>query len=140
VLSVTEAINDFYGVSEASANARNRNGGMIDVVDTNGQPQQMSAQDYYLKTGGRAGLLGEYVYDGTNVSMREFSVGYNLLFENSFVDNMRFSLIANNLFFLYKDAPFDPNIASSTGIGLQGVDIYGQPSTRSIGLNINVKF
>jgi hypothetical protein len=53
---------------------------------------------------------------------------------------MRLSVIANNLFFIYKDAPFDPNIASSTGIGLQGVDIYGQPSTRSIGLNINVNF
>jgi len=53
---------------------------------------------------------------------------------------MRLSLIANNLFFIYKEAPFDPNIASSTGNGLQGVDIYGQPSTRSVGLNINVNF
>jgi len=140
VVSVTEAVNDFYGVSKATADARNRNGGMIDVVDTNGAPQQMTAQDYYLKTGGRAGLLGEYVYDATNVSLREFSVGYNLIFADKRVDNMRFSLIANNLFFFYKDAPFDPNIASSTGMGLQGVDIYGQPSTRSIGLNINVNF
>lgn len=140
VVSVTEAVNDFYGVSQATADARNNNGGMIDVVDTNGDPQQMSAQDYYLKTGGRAGLLGEYVYDATNVSLREFSVGYNLIFPDNRVDNIRFSLIANNLFFFYKDAPFDPNIASSTGMGLQGVDIYGQPATRSIGLNINVNF
>jgi len=140
VVSVTEAINDFYGVSQATADARNNNGGMVDVVDQNGAPQQMTAQDYYLKTGGRAGLLGEYVYDATNVSLREFSVGYNLNFADARVDNIRFSLIANNLFFFYKDAPFDPNIASSTGMGLQGVDIYGQPSTRSIGLNINVNF
>ena len=74
------------------------------------------------------------------MSVRELSIGYNLLFPNSGVENIRLSLIANNLFFLYKDAPFDPNIASSTGLGLQGVDIYGQPATRSIGLNINVKF
>ena len=140
VVSVTEAVNDFYGVSQASADARNTNGGMINVVDINGAEKQMSAQDYYLKTGGRAGLLGEYVYDATNVSLREVSLGYNLKFQKSFVDNMRLSVIANNLFFIYKDAPFDPNIASSTGIGLQGVDIYGQPSTRSIGLNINVNF
>ena len=140
VVSVTEAVNDFYGVSQASADARNTNGGMINVVDINGAAKQMSAQDYYLKTGGRAGLLGEYVYDATNVSLREVSLGYNLKFQKSFVDNMRLSVIANNLFFIYKDAPFDPNIASSTGIGLQGVDIYGQPSTRSIGLNINVNF
>ena len=140
VVSVTEAVNDFYGVSKATADARNRNGGMIDVVDTNGAEKQMTAQDYYLKTGGRAGLLGEYVYDATNISLRELSIGYNLNFEDKFINNLKLSLIANNLFFIYKDAPFDPNIASSTGIGLQGVDIYGQPSTRSIGLNININF
>jgi len=140
VVSVTEAVNDFYGVSQATADARNTNGGMINVVDSNGAGKQMSAQDYYLKTGGRAGLLGEYVYSATNVSLREVSLGYNVQSKNSIFDSMRLSLIANNLFFIYKDAPFDPNIASSTGIGLQGVDIYGQPSTRSIGLNINVKF
>ena len=140
VMSVTEAVNDKYGVSQATANARNTNGGMIDVVDENGAPSQLSAQEYYNAVGGRDGMLGEYVYDATNVSLRELSIGYRLNIEDSFVQNMNFSLIANNLFFFYKDAPFDPNIAASTGIGLQGVDIYNQPSTRSIGLNINVNF
>lgn len=140
VVSVTEAVNDFYGVSQASADARNVNGGMINVVTTGGTSAQMTAQDYYTKTGGRAGLLGEYVYDATNVSLRELSISYTLPKVSDFFESIKLSLIANNLFFIYKDAPFDPNIASSTGIGLQGVDIYGQPSTRSIGLNINVNF
>ena len=140
VVSVTEAINDKYGVSQATANARNNNGGMVDVVDTNGAARQITAEAYYSAIGGRDGLLGEYVYDATNVSLRELSVGYNMSFKNSFVETMRLSLIANNLFFIYKDAPFDPNVAASTGTGLQGVDIYGQPSTRSVGLNINVNF
>jgi TonB-linked SusC/RagA family outer membrane protein len=140
VVSVTEAINDFYGVSQASANTRNTNGGMINVVTTSGASAQMSAQDYYTKTGGRAGLLGEYVYDATNISLRELSVGYSLPKTGDYFKSVKLSLIANNLFFIYKDAPFDPNIASSTGTGLQGVDIYGQPSTRSIGLNININF
>ncbi|WP_435136305.1 SusC/RagA family TonB-linked outer membrane protein [Formosa sp. A9] len=141
VMSVTEAVNDKYGVSQASADARNRNGGMINVVNESGVASQLSAQEYYNAVGGRDGMLGEYVYDATNVSLRELSVGYRLLLEHSdFIDNINFSLIANNLFFFYKDAPFDPNIAASTGMGLQGVDIYNQPSTRSIGLNINVNF
>mgnify|MGYP000927895586 FL=1 len=134
----TEAINDFYGVSQASADARNN--GMIDVVTTTGSATQMSAQDYFTETGGRAGLLGEYVYSATNVSLRELSVAYTLPKVSKYFESVKLSLIANNLFFLYKDAPFDPNIASSTGIGLQGVDIYGQPSTRSLGLSINVNF
>ena len=95
---------------------------MVNVVDQNGAAQQMSAQDYYTQVGGRAGILGEYVYDATNVSLREFSVGYSLPFEDKFVENVNFSLIGSNLFFFYKDAPFDPNIASSTGNGLQGVE------------------
>jgi hypothetical protein len=70
----------------------------------------------------------------------ELSIGYTLPKIGEFFETINVSLIANNLFFIYKDAPFDPNIASSTGIGLQGVDIYGQPSTRSIGLNINANF
>lgn len=140
VVSVTEAINDYYGVSQATADARNSNGGMVNVVDESGNASQISAQDYYTAVGGRAGMLGEYVYDATNVSLREFSVGYRLSFSDSFIQRVNLSLIANNLFFFYKDAPFDPNIAASTGIGLQGVDIYNQPSTRSIGLNINVNF
>ena len=113
---------------------------MIDVVDTDGNATQVTAEDYYAAVGGRAGLLGEYVYDATNVNLREVSLGYNLPLKEGIIKNARVSLIANNLFFIYKDAPFDPNIASSTGIGLQGVDIYGQPSTRSIGLNLNLKF
>ncbi|MDW5290004.1 SusC/RagA family TonB-linked outer membrane protein [Formosa sp. PL04] len=140
VMSVTEAINDQYGVSQNSANARNNNNGMVNVVDQNGTSAQISANDYYSAVGGRAGLLGEYVYDATNISLRELSLGYKLPFDNKFVDNINFSLIATNLFFFYKDAPFDPNITSSTGMGLQGVDIYNQPSTRSIGLNININF
>ena len=140
VVSVTEAINDFYGVSQATANARNANGGMINVVTTSGASKQMSAQEYYTKTAGRAGLLGEYVYDATNVSLREFSIGYSFPKVADYFESVKLSVIANNLFFLYKDAPFDPNIASSTGIGLQGVDIYGQPSTRSIVLNLNINF
>lgn len=140
VVSVTEAVNDQYGVSQATADARNRNGGMINVVDESGTPSQITAQAYYNKIGGRAGVLGEYVYDATNVSLREVAIGYKLPVKSNLFESIKLSLIANNLFFLYKEAPFDPNIAASTGLGLQGVDIYNQPSTRSIGFNVNINF
>ncbi|WP_271406044.1 SusC/RagA family TonB-linked outer membrane protein [Tenacibaculum soleae] len=140
VVSVTEAVNDKYGVSQATADVRNINGGMINVVDQAGVGSQITAQSYYNTIGGRDGMLGEYVYDATNVSLRELSIGYKLPVKNDFFKSVRLSLIANNLFFFYKEAPFDPNISASTGIGLQGVDIYNQPSTRSIGVNVNINF
>ncbi|WP_337966496.1 SusC/RagA family TonB-linked outer membrane protein [uncultured Flavobacterium sp.] len=142
VMSMTQAQNDYFGVSKATGDARNAGGVAINAVKPDGTVvTSMDAKDYYKTVGGRDGITGEYVYSATNVSVREVSIGYTFnpkklpLFQTASI-----SLIARNLFFIYKDAPFDPNIALSTGEGLQGVDIYGLPSTRSIGLNLNVTF
>ncbi|WP_348799957.1 SusC/RagA family TonB-linked outer membrane protein [Flavobacterium adhaerens] len=145
VVSLTQAINDQYGVSKASGDARNA-GGISNVIYDDGTPYTKNggkypAQDYYTQVGGRNGATGEYAYDATNVSVREISIGYT--FKKSilpFLDSASVSLIGRNLFFIYKDAPFDPNVSLSTGEGLQGVDIYGMPSTRNIGLNLNLTF
>lgn len=50
------------------------------------------------------------------------------------------SLVACNLFFFYKDAPFEPDNVLSVGNDMQGVDVYGMPSTRSIGFNVKFTF
>ncbi|WP_264530675.1 SusC/RagA family TonB-linked outer membrane protein [Flavobacterium sp. N502540] len=142
VMSMTEAQNDFFGVSKATGDARNAGGVPVNAVKPDGTVvTNIPAEEYYKAVGGRDGITGEYVYKATNVSVREISVGYTFnpkklpVFQTASI-----SLIARNLFFIYKDAPFDPNIALSTGEGLQGIDIYGLPSTRSIGLNLNVTF
>lgn len=143
VMSLTEAQNDSFGVSKATGDARNAGGVAINGVRASDgvAVTNVTAQSYYTQVGGRAGITGEYVYDATNVSVREVSIGYNFNPKAlPFIQSASISLIARNLFFIYKDAPFDPNIALSTGQGLQGVDIYGLPSTRSIGLNLNVTF
>jgi TonB-linked SusC/RagA family outer membrane protein len=143
VMSLTEAQNDSFGVSKATGDARNAGGVAINGVRASDgvAVTNVSAQSYYTQVGGRAGITGEYVYSATNVSVREVSIGYNFNPKTlPFIQSASISLIARNLFFIYKDAPFDPNIALSTGQGLQGVDIYGLPSTRSIGLNLNVTF
>lgn len=142
VMSITESMLDEAGVSQRTATARNAGGITIDAVDTGGNAvTTFDAQTYYQTIGGRAGATGEYIYDATNVSLRELSIGYRFDFkEDSSLKVVNFSLIGRNLFFFYKDAPFDPNISLSTGEGLQGIDVFGQPSTRSIGFNINLTF
>ncbi len=143
VMSLTEAQNDSFGVSKATGDARNAGGVAINAVRASDGTAvtTMDAKSYYTQVGGRAGITGEYMYDATNVSVREVSIGYNFNPKTlPFIQTASISLIARNLFFIYKDAPFDPNIALSTAQGLQGVDIYGLPSTRSIGLNLNVTF
>lgn len=143
VLSMTQAINDQAGVSKAFGDAKNAGGVKVDALAADGKTPvtSIAAEKYYAKVGGRNGALGEYVYDATNVSVREVSIGYTFNVKSlPFLKSASMSVVGRNLFFIYKDAPFDPNIALSTGEGLQGVDIFGNPSTRSIGLNLNVTF
>ena len=143
VLSLTESINDFYGVSQATADARNNGGVTLQTVSASGVPATttFTAEEYYKFVGGRNGVAGEYIYDATNVILRELSLGYTFTPKKSgLINSASLSLIGRNLFFFYKKAPFDPNLSLSTGEGLQGVDIYGIPSTRSLGLNLNVTF
>ncbi len=136
-ISMTEAV-----VEGSSNNSqRETDNATIEVVNMAGDVSTLSAQEYYGLAGGRNGFSGEYVYSATNVRLAELAVGYDFkLSDSSFFRNIKASLIGNNLFFFYKDAPHDPNVTLSTGNALQGVDILGLPSTRSWGLNINLTF
>ena len=143
VMSVTQAVLDRDGVSEASAAARD-NGGvqLANAVAANGQPftGKVDAQKYYTAIGGRAGLGEAYMYDATNIRLREVSVGYEIPIASKTIREARISLIGRNLFFFKKEAPFDPELTMSTGNGLQGVDVFGLPSTRSMGINLKFGF
>ncbi|HSD08674.1 SusC/RagA family TonB-linked outer membrane protein, partial [Flavobacterium sp.] len=148
VMSMTEALNDKFGVSQTTGDARDAGGVAINAVYAPGTTKagqayagKYPAESYYSQVGGREGATGEYVYNATNVSLRELSLGYTFDFKNSKIFKAaNLSVVGRNLFFFYKDAPFDPNISLSTGNGLQGIDVYAAPSTRSIGLNLNVTF
>ncbi|WP_188050386.1 SusC/RagA family TonB-linked outer membrane protein [Flavobacterium sp. GP15] len=142
VMSMTEAMLDFYGVSKASGDARDAGGVSINAIDINGNAvTTMSAKEYYNQVGDRSGATGEYMYKATNIKLGEISLGYSFDFSKSTIFNtVNLSVVGKNLFFFYKDAPFDPNVTLSTGEGLQGVDIFGAPSTRSIGVNLNLTF
>ncbi|WP_278871246.1 SusC/RagA family TonB-linked outer membrane protein [Leyella stercorea] len=137
VLSATEATLDGWGVSERTGNARNAGEVVVDGVS-------FDPQAWYTETGSsnfNNSYANEfYVYKGTNVRLREMSFGYT--FRNLFGNgkNLTAALIARNLFFFYKDAPCDPDVSMGTGNGVQGVDIFNLPSSRSLGLNLKLNF
>ncbi|HTH56311.1 MAG TPA: SusC/RagA family TonB-linked outer membrane protein [Cyclobacteriaceae bacterium] len=142
VLSITQAMLDQYGYSKATGDARDK--GTVNVKARLNSDNSVftytssTVQNYFSGVGGRAGVAEAYIYDATNIRVREFSVGYNLPLKISGVRNIRVSLIGRNLFFLMKNAPFDPDVALATGNGLQGVDSFGLPSLRSIGGSIKI--
>ena len=142
VMSLTESMLDNYGVSKKSGDARATGGVKINAVMPDGTPvTTMGAEAYYTQVGDRSGATGEYMYKATNVKLGELSLGYTFdLKKHTIFNAANVSLVGKNLFFFYKDAPFDPNVTLSSGEGLQGVDIFGAPSTRSIGVNLNLTF
>jgi len=50
------------------------------------------------------------------------------------------SIVGQNLFFLYKKAPYDPELTMSTGLGSQSLDNFNVPATRTLGFNIKLNF
>lgn len=136
-VSVTQSLMDRYGVSEASAIARD-NGG----VEINGNGK-IDARDYYEVVGkGNTGVLSQYVYSATNVRLQELSLGYTLpkRWLGNTLENVKLSVIGKNLFMFYNKAPFDPELSASTSTYYQGFDYFMQPSLRSIGFSVKVGF
>ena len=43
-------------------------------------------------------------------------------------------------FLFHKDAPMDPDVSAGTGNGIQGVDMFALPTSRSFGLNLKLNF
>lgn len=138
VVSMTEATLDGYGVSERTGRARDRGYVMREGIKFS------NVKAYYDVVGATSFNsvynVEDYVYDATNVRMREISLGYT--FRNLFGQskNLTLAFIARNLFFFYKDAPMDPDVSMGTGNGLQGFDVFNLPTTHSFGLNVKLNF
>lgn len=145
VVSFTESYLDSQGVSQRTADLR-----------------LASERDNILTAKGEAGMyinegrdlvpietyitnvaskdIQRYVYDATNFRLRELSFGYtfrDLFGENK---NLNLSFIARNLFFIYNDAPIDPEVSISTGNSMKAYECFNLPSSRSFGVNLKVNF
>ncbi len=135
-VSVTQALMDRYGVSQVSADARAAGGVQISDKQT-----ISGVQDFYNNVGDGMGMMAQYVYNMTNVRLRELSVGYDLpskWFGNKLSASV--SIVGRNLFMFYNKAPFDPELTASTGTYYQGVDFFMQPSVRTIGFSVRLQF
>ena len=145
VISLTEAYLDRFGVSKRTGDARAKSE-KLGLYTADGRHAMyinegrdlVSVEDYYTAVG--SSDASNYIYNGTNFRLRELSLGYtfrDLLGEGK---NLSLSVIGRNLFFIYKDAPVDPDISVSTANGLGGIDMFNVPSSRSFGVNLKLNF
>ena len=152
VISFTEAYLDYFGTSQRTAEARdyalanNLYWTSSDGAVTKpgmyipGTKQVVPVDQYYQTIGGGSPVGRNYVYDATNFRLREISLAYT--FRNLFgpSKNLTVSANARNLFFLYLDAPIDPDTSLSTQNALGNVDIFSMPTTRSFGISLKASF
>ena len=135
VYSSTQAVLDYYGVSEASAAARDAGGVFINGGD------RVDANKWFSSVGGSNPLPQEYTYSGTNVRLQEASIGYT--FPRKMLGNvcdLNLSIVGRNLWMIYNRAPFDPESVATTGNYYQGIDHFMMPSLRNFGFNVRITF
>ncbi|MEN9917685.1 MAG: hypothetical protein RL662_121 [Bacteroidota bacterium] len=103
----------------------------------------VDAQLYWKRISSENSIDEEFIYDASFVKMRELSIAYRLpqsLIRNSFIKSLSLSLVARNLWTIIKHTPnIDPESAYNNTNG-QGLELNGYPPTRSLGVNVNVKF
>ncbi len=144
VLSGTQALIDADGHSRNSLEGR-ENGLILDAYTVDGErnDKTISAQTYWSAIGDRYPTGELYTYSATNLRLREVVLGYSLPSEllsgSKFIRAARLSLVGRNLFFLQRDAPFDPELTLGTGNG-GGLEYGSLPSTRSFGFNLRLSF
>lgn len=135
VFSRTQAVLDFYGVSEASAAARDQ--GFITI--NNGD--MVDPQMWYSVVASDTAVPQYYIYDATNVRLGEVTVSYSIprrWLAN--VCDIKVSFVGRNLLMIYNKAPFDPESVATTDNYYQGIDYFMMPSMRNLGFNVNFTF
>jgi TonB-linked SusC/RagA family outer membrane protein len=155
IMSGTEMNLAFSGITEGTESHRDEKF-VLGGVDSDGNAvnTEITAQQFWQTVSTkRYGTAEFFTYDATNFRVRELSLGYALpIPQNLFIKSAKLSLVARNLFWLYRgssklDIPvlgkrkmsFDPDMSLGNG-NYQGVQYGTIPSTRSIGVNLQLVF
>ncbi|MEO5999948.1 MAG: SusC/RagA family TonB-linked outer membrane protein [Chitinophagaceae bacterium] len=100
---------------------------------------QIPAQSYWTALGG---LQSEFnVYDATVFRFREISAGFDFpadVIKRLKLKIVRFSIFAQNIFYVAPNAPFDPSVNTQGAGNIRGLDLQGAPNARTIGVNLKL--
>ena len=144
--SGTNAMAKYFGAHKATIDVDGReNGFTVSGVDANGSaftttiaPDRI--EDYWRRT---YSIAEEAIYDSDYLRLRQVSLGYGIpsdLLEDTFISSARVSLTGRNLFLISNSVE---NVDPESGYNVsnsQGLEWFGLPVPRSIGLNVNLKF
>ena len=155
IVSGTEMNLAFSGIPAVTENYRDGNWN-LHAVNENGDAVSttINAQDFWQTASSKDYGAGEFfAYDATNFRLREANIGYEFPTpKTGIIKGAKISLVGRNLFWFYRgksllDIPgvgkrtmyFDPDVTLGNG-NWQGVEYGALPSTRTIGLNLQLTF
>ncbi|SHF88872.1 SusC/RagA family TonB-linked outer membrane protein [Dysgonomonas macrotermitis] len=109
-------------------------------ADGTANTTKTNAQLYWGRV---ANITEEWIYDATNIRLRELSIGYSIprkLLRQTPLEGVKLSFVGRNLWMIYsKTDGFDPEAGFTTG-NAQGIEMGSMPTLRSLGFNLNVTF
>jgi len=130
------------GLSKPSLVGR-EGGVLLDAVNADGSPndKRVEAQQFY--TAYRStNIATPFIYNGNFIRWRTLSVGYDLsrFVNKSFIKGLNISAMVNNVWLIKKHIDnLDPEAQVSSSDNLQGIETHTLPTTRSYGINLNIK-
>lgn len=145
VTSFTNAVIYADGVTEQTLAGRDSY--IVEGVKEDGSKNTTAttAEKYWRFVGGRNTPVGEaFTYSASNIRLRELTLGYNLpkrMMGRIPFQGASLSLTGRNLFFIMNNAEgFDPELVTGSSNTTVGLESFSLPSTRTIGLNLNLTF
>ncbi|GGD64771.1 SusC/RagA family TonB-linked outer membrane protein [Emticicia aquatilis] len=143
VLSATNYYTIFRGLNQMTLEGR-ETGVVAAGVTKSGATNTVNvpAQTYYQNLARRISALN--VMDGSFIKLRQVTLGYSLnpkFLGKTPIKSIELSIVGRNLLTLLKHTDnIDPEAGFSSVLSYAGIEGNSLPSTRTYGLNLNVKF
>src|SRR5690606_13578914 len=116
------------------------NGGYVQNTNSITQQQYFTA----ISTANNLGINEEYLYDATNIRLRNIQLSYSLprsILGSSVVQNARIFASCNNVWMIYsKMDGIDPESTFATGTNALGFENGAPPTMRSFMFGLTVGF
>jgi hypothetical protein len=113
----------------------------IDEASGSKNTTSVAPQDYYQSIA--LNISNDFIYKSDFIKLRQIIIGYNIpskVFSKTPFKGASVSIVGRNLAILMKHTPnIDPESTYNSG-NAQGLEWYGAPPVRSIGINLNLKF
>jgi len=142
----SQSLASMYANGNAAGTLAYREGGMIvDGVMSDGtaNTKAITSQQYWQATAGYEPVASQFVYDATNVRLREATLTYAFppaLLSKTGLTRLSVGFVGRNLWLIKNNIPgIDPESTFSV-TNAQGVENMSYPSYRSYGVNVNVGF